>query len=61
MEAMGAAVAAIAQAGTVGGQGGPNHLQRFMAYHPDSCHSRVIQNQQNLYPNFPPTAVVKLL
>ena len=27
----------------------------------DSCHSRVIRNQQNLYPNFPPTAVVKLL
>ena len=27
----------------------------------DSCHSRVIQNQQNLYPKFPPTTVVKLL
>ena len=27
----------------------------------DSCHSRVIRNQQNMYPNFPPTAVVKLL
>ena len=27
----------------------------------DSCHSRVIRNQQNLYPKFPPTAVVKLL
>ena len=27
----------------------------------DSYHSRVIRNQQNLYPNFPPTAVVKLL
>ena len=28
---------------------------------PDSCHNRVIRNQQNLYPNFPPTVVVKLL
>ena len=27
----------------------------------DSCHNRVIRNQQNLYPKFPPTAVVKLL
>ena len=27
----------------------------------DSCHSRVIRNQQYLYPIFPPTAVVKLL
>ena len=27
----------------------------------DSFHSRVIQNQQYLYPKFPPTAVVKLL
>ena len=27
----------------------------------DSYHSRVIQNQQYLYPKFPPTAVVKLL
>ena len=26
-----------------------------------SCHSRVIQNQQYLYPKFPPTVVVKLL
>ena len=26
-----------------------------------SCHSRVIRNQQYLYPKFPPTAVVKLL
>ena len=25
-----------------------------------SCHSRVIRNQQYLYPKFPPTAVVKL-
>ena len=31
---MGAAAAAIAQAGAVGGQGGPNNLQRFMAHHP---------------------------
>ena len=27
----------------------------------DSCPSRVILNQQNLYPKFPPTVVVKLL
>ena len=27
----------------------------------DSCHSRVIRNQQYLYPKFPPTAVVQLL
>ena len=27
----------------------------------DSCHSRVIRNQQYLYPKFPPTFVVKLL
>ena len=26
-----------------------------------SCHSRVIRNQQYLYPKFPPTVVVKLL
>ena len=31
---MGAAAAAIAQAGTIGGQGGPNNLHRFMAHHP---------------------------
>ena len=34
MEAMGVATAAIAQAGAVGGQGGPNNLQKFMAHHP---------------------------
>ena len=34
VEAMGAAAAAIAQAGAVGGQGGPNNLQRFIAHHP---------------------------
>ena len=34
MEAMGVAAAAIAQTGTVGGQGGPNNLQRFMELHP---------------------------
>ena len=34
VEAMGATAAAIAQAGAVGGQGGPNNLQRFMAYYP---------------------------
>ena len=28
------AAAAIAQASAVGGQGGPNNLQRFMAHHP---------------------------
>ena len=27
----------------------------------DSCHSRAIRSQQNLYPKFPPIAVVKLL
>ena len=31
---MGVAAAAIAQAGAVGGQGGPNNLQRFMAHQP---------------------------
>ena len=30
---MGAVAAAIAQAGAVGGQGGPNNLQRFMEHH----------------------------
>ena len=34
VEAIGAAAAAIAQAGAVGGQGRPNNLQRFMAHHP---------------------------
>ena len=34
VEAMGAAAAAIAQAGAIGGQGGPNNLQRFIAHHP---------------------------
>ena len=34
IEAMGATAAAIAQAGAVGGQGGQNNLQRFMAHHP---------------------------
>ena len=34
LEAMGAVAAAIAQAGAVGGQGGQNNLQRFMAHHP---------------------------
>ena len=27
----------------------------------DSCHSRVIRNQQYLYPKFPPNVVVKVL
>ena len=34
VEAMGAAAAAIAQAGAVGGQGGPNNLHLFLAHHP---------------------------
>ena len=34
IEAMSAAAVAIAQDGAVGGQGGPNNLQRFMAHHP---------------------------
>ena len=34
VEAMGVAAAAIAQAGAVRGQGGPNNLQKFMAHHP---------------------------
>ena len=34
IEAMGDATTAIAQAGAVGGQGGQNNLQRFMAHHP---------------------------
>ena len=33
---MGVAVAAIAQASAVGGQGGPSNLQRFMAHHPST-------------------------
>ena len=28
---------------------------------PDSCHIRVIRNQEYLYPKFPPTSIVKLL
>ena len=34
LEAIGAAAAAIAQASAIGGYGGPNNLQRFMAHHP---------------------------
>ena len=34
VEAMGAAAAAIAQAGVVGEQGGPNNLQRFITHPP---------------------------
>ena len=34
VEAMGAIATAIAQASTARGQGEPNNLQRFMAYHP---------------------------
>ena len=33
-EAVGIAVAAIAQASAAGGQGGPSNLQRFRAHHP---------------------------
>ena len=33
MEVVGAAAAAIAHSSAVGGQGGPNNLQRFMAHH----------------------------
>ena len=40
MEAMGAAVAAIAQAGAIGGQGGPNNLQRLIAHHPPAFRRR---------------------
>ena len=34
IEAVGIAVAAIAQAGIAGSQGGPSNLQRFRAHHP---------------------------
>ena len=34
MEAVGAAVAAIAQASATGGQGGPSNIQRFKTHHP---------------------------
>ena len=34
VEAMGVVAAAIAQPSTTRGQGGPNNLQWFMAYHP---------------------------
>ena len=34
VEAMGAAVAAIAQASAARGQGGPSNLQRFTTHHP---------------------------
>ena len=34
VEAVGIAVAAIAQAGIAGSQGGPSNLQRFRAHHP---------------------------
>ena len=36
MEAVGAATTAIAQASAVGGQGGPNNLQWFIAHHPST-------------------------
>ena len=34
IKAMGVAAAAIAHAGAIGGQGGHNNLQRFVAHHP---------------------------
>ena len=34
VEAIGVATAAIAQASSIWGQGGPSNLQRFMAHHP---------------------------
>ena len=34
IEAMGATVATLAQAGAVGGQGGTSNLKRFNAHHP---------------------------
>ena len=34
VEAVGIAAAAVAQASTAGGQGGPSNLQRFRAHHP---------------------------
>ena len=36
------------------------NLQEFCGFTDDSCHSRVIRNQQNLHPRVP-TAVAKLL
>ena len=33
-EAVGVVAAAFAQASTIGGQGGPSHLQRFRSHHP---------------------------
>ena len=36
VEAVGIATTAIAQAGIVGSQGGPNNLQRFRANHPST-------------------------
>ena len=37
------------------------HITQTLYKGIDSCHIRVIQNQQYLYPKLPPTAVVKLL
>ena len=36
VEAMGDAIAAIAQVSVAGGQGGPSNLQRFIAHHPST-------------------------
>ena len=42
-------------------QSGPLHNLGLSGVPSNSCHSRVIRNQQYLYPKFLPTAVVKLL
>ena len=59
IEAINVTIATFAQASVAGGQGGLSNLQRFRTYHPptfmggsDSCHGRVIRNQQNLFPIF---------
>ena len=46
------------EVGTVDENEKSNNAKEGLA---DSCHSRVIRNQQYLYPKFPPTVVVKLL
>ena len=42
-------------------RGGPSRWNAQSVVLVDSCHGRVMQNQQNLYSYVPPTAVVKLL
>ena len=39
----------------------PTSSSKQMQSGRDSCHGRVIRNQQYWFPKFPPTAVVKLL